>query len=204
MGRIQKHYRKTAPKVKNGKVQKKNNQKETPTYWNTAQRVPVIDKEAPGHGFKHYLRKRDILEFIDILPEWDRISEGLNAVVLARAHPWADGLHHPEYGVIKICAWERDKWTEFTREGYEEHRKLLNRLEVSCEKRHSFYMCKFDEKSIKAYQLLHVFLHELGHHHDMMTTRSQLESSRGESYAEEYALKYEKMIFNRYFEVFGY
>jgi hypothetical protein len=65
-------------------------------------------------------------------------------------------------------------------------------------------MCKFNKKSIKAYQLLHVFLHELGHHHDMMTTRSRLESSRGESYAEEYALKYEKLIFDRYFEVFGY
>ena len=43
------------------------------------------------------------------------------------------------------------------------------------------------EGQARAFQLLHVFLHELGHHHDLITTRRQLRGGRGEAYAERYA-----------------
>lgn len=191
-------------KVKNGKVQEKNNLKETPNYWNTQQTIPLIVKEAPGEGYKHFLKKRDILKFIDILPEWKEISRGLNAIVLSQGCPITDGYHDAMHGVINICAWNKNKWIELTWDEYELHRDLYNRLEIKCEKKNKGYFCKFDEKSIKAYQLLHVFLHELGHHYDQMTTKRKIQSCRGEHYAEEYALKYEKEIFNKYFEVFGY
>ena len=67
--------RKTAPKVRDGKVQKKNRHTPTPTYWNTKQRIPVIDKERPGRGFKHYLRKEHLTRFIQMLPDWDELSK---------------------------------------------------------------------------------------------------------------------------------
>ena len=50
--------RKTTPKVKNGKVQKKNRHKKTLNYWNTRQDILQIDRESPGGGFKHFLEKR--------------------------------------------------------------------------------------------------------------------------------------------------
>jgi hypothetical protein len=46
---------------------------------------------------------------------------------------------------------------------------------------------RFTEGQARAYQLLHILPHELGHHHDRITTRSRRRSARGEPYAEAYA-----------------
>lgn len=62
-------------------------------------------------------------------------------------------------------------------------------------------ICDFTENQIKAYLLLHIFLHELGHHHDRINTRLK-RIARGEKYAESYAFKYEEIIWNKYFEYF--
>lgn len=59
------------------------------------------------------------------------------------------------------------------------------------------------DSQARAYQLLHIFLHELGHHHDRMTTKRQLSTSRGEPYAEAYARRHEGLIWDRYLKVFG-
>jgi hypothetical protein len=55
---------------------------------------------------------------------------------------------------------------------------------------------------VRAYQLLHILTHELGHHHDRITTQSQKRAARGEPYAEAYARKYEALVwesFTRHF-----
>ena len=62
---------------------------------------------------------------------------------------------------------------------------------------------RFTERSLRAFQLLHVLLHELGHHRDRMTTRSKRKASRGESFAEQYARRHGDRIWSRYIEVFG-
>jgi len=54
-----------------------------------------------------------------------------------------------------------------------------------------------------AYQLLHIFLHELGHHCDRMSTKSRRDSGRGEPFAEEWAYRYERVLWDRYLETFG-
>lgn len=64
-------------------------------------------------------------------------------------------------------------------------------------------ICDFTENQIKAYFCLHIFLHELGHHHDRINTKSG-RIARGEGYAESYALEYEEIIWNRYFDYFPY
>jgi hypothetical protein len=51
---------------------------------------------------------------------------------------------------------------------------------------------------------MHVLLHELGHHHDRMTTRSRNEAARGESYAETYANRYADRIWEAYEAEFGF
>ena len=49
--------------------------------------------------------------------------------------------------------------------------------------------CQFTPVTIMAYQLLHILLHELGHHHDRLTTKPMGQPNTGEPYAEAYALR---------------
>ena len=144
----------------------------------------------------------DVTAFLRLLPDWSKLSEGLNAIVLASGQPDWDGWYKP--GVVAVCAWNRELWQEVSGQFYAEHRSLLDRLEVPCEPAtDGDFLCHFTEASIRAYQLLHVLLHELGHHHDQMTTRNKKDCCRGESYAEQYALAYEKVIWDRYLQEFG-
>ena len=189
MKRIQ---RKTNPKVRDGKVQKKNRHAPTPSYWNTLQCVPVIDKEKPGRDHRHYLRKDDITRFIQILPDWDELSKDLDAVVLAKGGG-PDGWFHK--GVIGICAWPRDSRVLLDIDGFKEHAEIFERLNVKSHKQDNHYVCLFSEAQVKAYQLLHIFLHELGHHHNRKTDHSK-------QYTEEYAKKYEANIWQSYINEF--
>lgn len=192
--------RKVTPRVKNGKVQRKNRATETPTIWNTPQDMPRIQRERAGPLHRHVLLKRDIEQFITVLPQWKELAVGLNAVFLAAGDDGADGWHRP--GVVAICAWPRKLWIETPECYYKEHRDIFDRLMVPCVKKDREWVCQFNENQVRAYQLLHIFLHELGHHHDRMTTKSKVRSSRGEGFAEKYARENERLIWDRYLRVF--
>lgn len=194
------YYRRTAPKVIDGQVQKKNRHALTPNYWNTRQKVPVIDKERPGRNYRHLLTKKDILEFIEIIPEWNELSKGLDAVLLATGERRLDGWY--DLGVIGICAWERNIWREVGKGYFVDHAEIFSRLSVESKRQGGGYLCHFTQATAKAFQLLHIFLHELGHHHDRMTTKNQKYSGRGETYAEEWAIKYEQIVWDSYLKKF--
>jgi hypothetical protein len=196
--------RKTTPHVVRGRIQKKNNWDLSPSYYAAPQsRTVAVDRKRPGNGYRHVLNKGDIYRFIEILPDWDSLAVGLNAIVLAPGRYDADGYHIP--GAVHVCAWESERWRETDRVYYESHRAIFERIGVECEETDDgWYLCKWHEEAARAYQLLHILLHELGHHHDRMTTRTQKRSSRGEKFAENYALKYEAAIWDRYFRVFTY
>jgi hypothetical protein len=62
---------------------------------------------------------------------------------------------------------------------------------------------QWTEEQARAFQLLHILPHELGHHHDAITTRSW-RGSRGEAYAEDYALRVQAQVwpdYARHFEL---
>ena len=191
--------RKTTPKVKNGKVQKKNRHKKTQNYWNTRQDILQIDRDSPGKGFKHFLKKSDIIDFLEILPNWEEINIELDAILLAQGDGWTDGWY--SNGVIVICAWDKNMTTSLGKDYFNDHIDLFKRLELKYEIKKETVICFFDERQIKAYQLLHILLHELGHHHDRINTKSRIHIARGEKYAENYAYKYEKIIWEKYFEM---
>lgn len=196
--------RKSTPKVIKGRVQKKNHWNLSTDYYNAPlPREVVIDRKRPGDGYRHVLTKSDIYKFIEILPDWKTLVVGLNAIVLAPGVDGVDGGHVS--GVVHVCAWEADLWRETSPEHYAEHRDIWERLGVECEEMASgWYLCKWEEASVRGYQLLHILLHELGHHHDRMTTRAQKQAGRGESYAETYARQYESMIWENYLKVFAW
>jgi hypothetical protein len=194
-------HRKSAPRVVNGKVQRKNRAALTPTYFNTPQETPVIDRFKPGFGYRHILKKKDVLAFIELLPDWKELSLGLRAVILAPGNGECSGWYRST-GIVAICAWERDLWWLLSRFWFEKEH-ILQTIGVPCEQTSQGYVCKWTESTIRAYQLLDVFLHELGHHHDRMTTKSQRQCCRGEGYAEEYARRYGDLIWERYLDWFG-
>jgi hypothetical protein len=90
-----------------------------------------------------------------------------------------------------------------TEVGFEKEREVCARLGVPLEPAPDGVLCKFTESTARGHQLLATLLHELGHHHDRMTTKSRVKASRGEGYAEAYALKYAGEIWERYVQVFG-
>ncbi len=199
--------RKATPKVVGGKVHRKNRWRPTCNYSNTPQAKPIIDRRKPGPGYRHVLKKRDVERFIDLLPDWNELSLGLNAIVLAAGSSQCDGWHRP--GIVAVCAWSVDQPVYIQPWYYFAHRQVFEQLDVPCMQvwdgqilEHTYY-CEFTYSTIRAYQLLHILLHELGHHHDRMTTKSKRRSSRGEGYAERYALDYADRIWERYLDEFG-
>jgi hypothetical protein len=195
------HPRRTGTKVCDGRVRHKNNWGDSPTVYNTTAELRVY-REKPGPGYRHLLRQEDVRRFIGLLPDWEELSLGLRAVVLAEGCRWCYGAYYDE-GVVRLHAWRRNLW-ECTDEGwYEYYRDLFDRLGVPGVSTPYGVVLEFTEATARAYQLLHVFLHELGHHHDRMTTRTCKHSARGEGYADEYALRYMDRIWERYQDTFG-
>jgi len=162
---------------------------------------PVIRREFPGKGYHHFVTRKDINAFIGLLPEWPIISRGLSEVLLARGERGCDGWYTGR--VLGISAWESDLWREVPPDYYLEHKALFSRLGVQCKKQGFFYLCRFTILTVKAFQLLHVFLHELGHHYDRITTKKMREASRGEMFAEQYANRYQEIVWRRYVDLFG-
>jgi hypothetical protein len=196
------YNRRTAPGVVNGTVQRKNRTALSPSPFVTPPDIPAILRERPGEGHRHLLKKRDIVNFVSILPDWEELSRGIKVILLATAEWNTDGWQN--HSVVAVCAWERELWRTAVPPYYEDHAGLFARLGVPVERtQDGDYLLKFTEETAKAYQLLHVLLHELGHHHDRITTRSKRQASRGEDYAERYAHEYEALIWHRYFETFG-
>src|SRR5437762_2473108 len=126
------HNGKSTPQVIDGRVQKKNNWDLSEDYYDSPNtRMVVVDRKRPGPGYRHVLTKRDIYDFIAILPDWDELSHGLNAIVLAPEDDGADGYHLR--GVVHVCAWEADLWRTTSREYYEDHQDIFARMGIECE-----------------------------------------------------------------------
>jgi hypothetical protein len=193
---------KTVPSGRAGKPDRRGRSAPTPSFWINDQERPVIHRQRPGQGYRHVLRKRDIERFLAILPDWAEISHGLNAILLAPGRVLCQGWHRP--GIVAICAWSRDLEEEWENGFVEEHRDVLERLEVALEpSADGLTWCRFTEPAVRGFQLMHVLLHELGHHHDRMMTRSRRRTARGEAYAEKYARWHSRDLWPRYLEVFG-
>lgn len=194
--------RRGTPRVVDGIVQKKNNWKRTPGVWNTRFSPPAVIKEKPGKGYRHVVSRRDVLKFVELIPEWETLAAGLYLIVLTQGW-WDYAGRYSSAGRIHISAWGDEDWQTWRPRFYHEHAAVLQRLGVPCEQdSDGDYLCKFNPNTIRAWQLLHIFLHELGHHHDRMATQSQRRPPRGERYAEEYALRYEQVIWDRYRQEF--
>ena len=137
------------------------------------------------------------------------LSQGLEAIVLGPGEWGSDALYASDakrqVGRIELFAWDREVEMYWGKTHVDEHRPILDLLGVPVVLRAGeqwMYDCLFTEATARAFQLIHVLVHELGHHHDRITTRSQRKPARGEGYAERYANDHEPLLVARYREAF--
>jgi len=151
--------------------------------------------------------KRDVQAFIDIVPGWERFSERLERVVLASPGSGCDGeyafYHREETGAIFLHAWREDLWTELAVPYFDAHQTIFERLGVSFDRAENGVTCRFTEAQARAFMLLHVFMHQLGHHYDHIHQK-HLGSTKGEDYAERFAASHFEQLFPAYVRVFGH
>jgi hypothetical protein len=150
--------------------------------------------------------KRDLQAFIDIIPEWERFSERLERITLAAHSDDCDGayelFHREETGAIYLNAWPEDLWAELSTKYFDSHHEVFDRLGVSYDRNGDVVICRFTEAQARAFSLLHVFMHELGHHYDKIHQK-HLGASKGEDYAERFANSRFEQIYRQYLRVFG-
>jgi hypothetical protein len=212
-------------KVRDGRVQKKNNWRlDRDDYFAVPQAEIRIDRRDPAWGCRHLITVAQLRAFLDLLPDWDEIAVGLRAIVLDSAD---DCMGWHDRGVVAVCAWEHELWWELADlDWVTDHQGVLERLGVrhralSAEEAfervwagvgppkdarkptRQFAEVRWSEAQARAFQLLHILPHELGHHHDRMTTRSRRQSARGESYAERYAHRVMEVVWPAYAAAFG-
>lgn len=189
--------RRTALRVRDGRVAKKHNW--TPDrgdYRVWPQAEIRLDRRAPGKDFRHLLTIAQLRAFVALLPDWDRVALGLDAIVLAEGD---DCMGWYEPGVVAVCAWEQGLWWEDAYPQFEaEHRDILDLLGVERERVGDRLQVRFTEAQARAFQLLHILPHEIGHHRDRMTTGSRRHIARGEPYAEAYALSVLEAVWPAY------
>lgn len=194
------YNRRTATKVKGGRVQRKNRQ--IPT----GRLGCVIDRESPGRGFRHVLTKRDLQAFIDIIPDWDRLAERLERITLSAHSSSAYGahgfFHREETCEILLHAWNEDLWVWLTPKFFADHRDIFLALGVSHEESEEDILCRFTEAQARAFMLLHVFMHELGHHHHCLRAKHR-STDLDEDYAERFANQRFHQMLPDYKRVFG-
>ena len=150
--------------------------------------------------------KRDIQAFIDLIPDSHRLCQRLERIVLACPNSGDDGAyefyHREETGAIFLSAWPEDLWIELRTAYFDAHEQIFTRLGVSFDRAEKMVFCRFTEPQARAFSLLHVFVHELGHHHDRLTQKHR-DSTRGEDYAERFATSRFEQLYPAYVRVFG-
>lgn len=195
--------RRTAMKVVGGRVLRKNNWRaDRGDVFVVPQSEIRLERRDPGKGFRHLVTVAQLRAMIGLLPEWGEVAGGLEAVVLDRG--FAHTMGWQRTGVVAICAWEQGLWWPDADEWFRhEHGDLLALLGVEAARRAGRVELRWSASQARAFQLLHILPHEIGHHHDQITTRRQRAAARGEPYAERYAHRVLDAVWDRYTATFG-
>ena len=196
--------RRDATRVRRGLLHNRQNWRPDPAnYFALPQQDVRIDRRSPGPGFRHLVTVAQLRAFLDLLPDWDEVAVGLDAIVLDRGSEDLQGWHRPH--LIGLRAWEQELWWHDCHPLFEaEHRAVLDRLGVTRIHGDEHVEMRWTEAQARTFQLLHVLPHELGHHHDRVTTRRRRRGGRGESYAEAYALRALETVWDAYVARFGF
>lgn len=187
--------RKSAPGVKDGKVQKKNRHALSPDIYEHEFDSLVVKRLRPSKGYYHAVSPTDVRRFIALIPDWAEASEGIKAIVFTPGGDWAYGRYN-NAGIIKLDAWPKVEpfWPSDRKEW------LLEQIGVQFTQEDGVLL---NPSQVRAFLLLGTFLHELGHHVNRMSTRSKWDAANGEPAAIAYELRRQRELLAPYLETFG-
>lgn len=199
-------HRQVTKKVVDGRVRPKN--RRTHTVLGATERRLHVARDPARTGFRHLLTVDDVWRFVGLLDDWPELSEGLSTIRLA------EGSYRFGYGGLReIAVHAFPKRMRMPVRWFDAHgKRLLEVLDVRTVRELSSrpptrerdaleeVYC-FDENTARAWQLLDVFLHELGHHHDALSHSSGF-SERGERYALDWAEARARALWPRYQRAF--
>jgi hypothetical protein len=92
---------------------------------------------------------------------------------------------------------------EFATSYFVGHRRIFDRFGLSYDRGEERVVCRFTEAQARAFMLLHVFMHELGHPYDRMQQK-HLNPTRGEDHTERFASSRFDQLLPMYERVFGH
>lgn len=195
--------RKSAMRVRDGRVARKNNwAPDHRDYYAVPQAEIQIERTTPGPGYRHVVTVAQVRQFLELLPDWDELARGLEAIsIYEGGHGWM-GMSNP--GVVVITAWEKELWWSNAREEWvDEVRDLLDLLQVEIHPGapDGRLELRWTEPQARAFMLLDVLVHELGHHHDRMTTSGK-DAPGGEPFATAYAARVQQEVWPSYVATF--
>ncbi|MFL5844320.1 MAG: hypothetical protein ACJ762_06470 [Solirubrobacteraceae bacterium] len=192
--------RRGALRVRDGRVLRKNNWKpDHRDYYALPQADIQIERAHPGPGYRHVVTVPQVRDFLGLLPDWDELAVGLRAISLWEGSVDRLGLWNP--GVVVLNAWDQDLWWDNTHVDWvdknQQMLELLNVEIVQHGEQRIWLELRWTEAQARAFSLLDVLVHELGHHHDWMTNAGE-DASRGEPYAEAYVRRVQQTIWPAY------
>jgi hypothetical protein len=196
--------RKSAMKVVDGTVKRKNNWiRDAGDYTRRYQDEIVLDRRDPAPGRRHFLTIGHLREYLDLVPDRDRMHDWIDAIILD-GDPDPTLLGWYRGGVVALCSWEADLWWNHVTPQYvDEIEEVLDRIGVDYGPGPENTMqVRWTADQIRAFQLTFTLSHELGHHHDMVTNRSW-RVVRGEPYAEAFALEMMRAVWPEYVRRFA-
>src|SRR3954453_16950169 len=82
---------------------------------------------APPEGSRHLITLAELRRFSELLPDWDEVAVGLDAIVLDSATDLRRLVRTRRRG---ICAWDHDPWDWWSADMEHEHRHILDLLAV--------------------------------------------------------------------------
>lgn len=198
--------RKTAPKVKDGRVQKKHRHDASEYLALVDGRSFTVLKHRAREGYRHVVQLPDVYRFVELIPSWSTVSNGLSALALdAYGCEEQTGCHYdPGYRAIWMRPFPEAMQTTWSRRYHDVHGEFTSRLGVES--------VREDDRSVtltwtlaqaRAWQLLHLFLHELSVHAQFMRGGQKPRSEHDAEEAEQYAFRTAARILPAYEKALG-
>lgn len=80
--------RKSAMRVRKGRVAKKNNWvPDAGDYYARPQSEIRIERSEPGSGYRHVVTVSQLRRFLALLPDWEELAVGLEAISIWKGNP---------------------------------------------------------------------------------------------------------------------
>lgn len=192
-------------RIKSGRRKPKANRSDALRWCPRTHGAFTVHRRSPGRQRYHPATPHDVLRFVELIPDWTRVRDDLDGVVLCA--PWSAEYADTEglYGqhAIVLFSWPRDPlqrlWYSFTHEVPE----TVTYLGVHERRVGNHFQMNWSPAQARAYVLLFVLLHEIAHHVDWLLNRRGRRAFRGEAFAEEWAAEYRRRMWPDYLRTFG-